>query len=185
LLVAIKPPSAEGVYSGNTRLEVSRHLEGEIPDGLAGEIITRMRTDFRAGRFDQAINTGVQTILATIARERGISMEGIDQRMAYREQARTRRSRGTSPLAILAIIVVVFFILSAIGRGRGGPGGGGRRRSYGSDWMLWPIIFGGGGSGGFGGYRGGSDWGGGSGGGGFGGFGGGGDFGGGGASDSW
>ena len=27
LLVAIKPPDNQGVYHGNTRLEVSRHLE--------------------------------------------------------------------------------------------------------------------------------------------------------------
>jgi uncharacterized protein len=116
-------------------------------------------------------------------------MEGIDQRYAYTPQRRGRRSGGFSPFAIIAFIAIVFFILSAIGRGRGGPRGGSRRRGFASDWMIWPIIFGGGGPGGFGGYRGGNDWGGGgdSGGdgGGFGGFGGGGDFGGGGASDSW
>src|SRR5215216_1041899 len=38
LLVAIKPPNDQGQYNGQTRLEVSRHLEGEIPDGLAGEL---------------------------------------------------------------------------------------------------------------------------------------------------
>src|SRR5262245_46004458 len=31
-LVAIKPPEADGKYHGDTRLEVSRHLEGDIPD---------------------------------------------------------------------------------------------------------------------------------------------------------
>jgi uncharacterized protein len=186
LLVAIKPPNSVGQYSGETRLEVSRRLEGDIPDGLAGELIRRMRNDFRAGRFDQAITTGVQTILATVAEKRGISMEGLDRTQAYREPQRQSRPRsGISPFLI---IIAIFVILSIFGSRGGGGGRGGRRyrrRGFGgSDWLLLPIIFGGGGSGGFGGHRGGSSWGG-SGGGGFGGFGGGGDAGGGGASDSW
>jgi len=188
LLVAIKEPTgSDPLYHGSTRLEVSRHLEGDIPDGLAGEIIRKMRDDFQRGRFDDALTTGTQTILATLAQKLGISMEGIDQTQAYRAPTRRpqQRSRGISPVMILIIIFIVFSIIRALGRGgRGGPGGGYRRGS-GIGWMLWPIIFGGG-RGGWGGSSGGG-WGGGGGGdgGGFGGFGGGGDFGGGGASDNW
>jgi uncharacterized protein len=76
LLVAIKPPDAQGVYSGGTRLEVSRHLEGDIPDILAGELIRKMRDGFVAGRFDQALTTGIQMILATLAQRLAVSMEG-------------------------------------------------------------------------------------------------------------
>src|ERR1044072_186940 len=94
LVVAIKPQNDSGVYSGGTRLEISRHLEGDVPDGLAGELIRRMRSDFQKGNFDNALLTGVQTIVATIAEKRGISMEGIDTNAAYRPQAR-RPSRGT------------------------------------------------------------------------------------------
>ena len=193
LLVAIKEPNTGGysdnLYHGGTRLEVSRHLEGDIPDGLAGEVIRRMRGDFQQGRFDDALTTGTQTILATLAERLGISMEGVDQTQAYRAPTRRpQRSRGISPVVILIAIFIVFSIIRALGRGgRGGPGGGYRRGS-GLGWVLWPIIFGGGrggfGGGGFGGSSGGS-WGGSDGGGGFGGFGGGGDFGGGGASDPW
>ncbi|HVF92629.1 MAG TPA: TPM domain-containing protein [Blastocatellia bacterium] len=188
LLAAIKPPDQTGRYSGATRLEISRKLEGDIPDGLAGELIRRMRDDFRAGRFDQALTTGTQTLLATIAQKRGLSIEGIDQRYAYTQPApAARRGRGISPSLIIAGIFILFIIINSIRGGGGGRGGRGRRGGGGGDWLLLPLIFGGGGSGGFGGYRGGSSWGGGGGGGGggFGGFGGGGDFGGGGASDSW
>ncbi|HYP26300.1 MAG TPA: TPM domain-containing protein [Blastocatellia bacterium] len=189
LLIAIKPPDQTGRYSGFTRLEISRRLEGDIPDGLAGELIRRMRDNFRAGRFDEALTQGVQTILSTIAAKRGLSIEGIDQRYAYRQPAAApqRRSRGISPSLIILGIFILFVIIGSIRGGGGGRGGRGRRGGGGSDWMLLPFIFGGGGSGGFGGYSGGSSWGGsgGGGGGGFGGFGGGGDFGGGGASDSW
>jgi uncharacterized protein len=179
LLVAIKEKNAEGRYSGSTRLEISRHLEGDIPDGLAGELIRRMRVDFQTGNFDKALTTGVQAILATIAEKRGISMQGIDASAAYKAPRRAPK-RGISPTMIIFLIIIGFAIISFLSRiGRGGGGRGGGRRG-GSDWWIAPIIWGGGGTGwgggGSSGGGGGSDWG---------GFGGGGDFGGGGASDSW
>jgi uncharacterized protein len=179
LVVAIKPPNDKGVYSGGTRLEISRHLEGDVPDGLAGELIRKMREDFQKGNFDNALFTGVQTIVATIAAKRGISMEGIDTTAAYRPQPR-RPSRGISPSTIVIMIVVFFVLMGILSRfgGRGGRGGG---RRGGSDWWVGPLIWSGGGSG-WGGSGSSSGV---SGGGGWGGFGGGGDFGGGGASDSW
>jgi uncharacterized protein len=188
LLVAIQPPGSDGFYHGSTRLEVSRHLEGDVPDILAGEVIRKMREDFKAGRFDQALTSGTQTILATLAEKLGISMEGIDRSQAARSPARRPRSssRGISPFLIVVAIFIFLAIIRAIGGG--GGKGGHRRRGSGVDWIIWPILFGGFGgnrddSGGWGGFGGGGDSG--SGGGGFGGFGGGGDFGGGGASDSW
>jgi uncharacterized protein len=190
LLVAIQPPDAQGQYHGGTRLEISRHLEGEIPDGLAGELIRKMRDDFRAGQFDKALTTGTQTIVATLAQKLGVSMEGIDARQAYKGpvQRPSRKGRGISPFMIVVGIFIFFAIIRGFGGG-GGPGGRYSRRGRGSglEWMLLPMILGGGRGGGWGGGSSDSGWGGGSGGGGggFGGFGGGGDFGGGGASDSW
>ncbi|MEK6299841.1 MAG: TPM domain-containing protein [Acidobacteriota bacterium] len=190
LLIAIQSPGSDGIYHGGTRLEVSRHLEGDVPDILAGELIRKMRTDFMAGRFDQALTIGTQTILATLAEKLGISMEGIDRSQAARVVARRQRSsgRGISPFLIVVGIFIFLAILRAFGRGGGrGPGS---RRGLGADWIV-PIIIGtlgdrreirrdGDDSHGWGGFGGGD-----SGGGDFGGFGGGGDFGGGGASDSW
>jgi uncharacterized protein len=189
LVVAIKPPGSDGLYHGGTRLEVSRHLEGDLPDGLAGEIIRKMRDDFPKGQFDQALTLGTQTILATLAQKLGISMEGIDANQAYRApapQSRTRSSRrGLSPFLIIVIVFIFLAVVHAISNRRGGGGGGGGRRGGGGlDWLVWAAILGSGRGGSSG-----SSWGGGSSGGsdggGFGGFGGGGDFGGGGASDSW
>ena len=191
LLVAIKPPDSQGAYHGGTRLEVSRHLEGDLPDILAGELIRKMRDDFTAGRFDQALTTGTQTILATLAQRLGLAMDGIDSsqsaRQPVRQPARAPRRTGGG-ISLFAIVIIIFVVLAIIralsGGGRGG--GGGRWGGIGTDLLLWSILFGG--RGGGWGSGGGSSWGGGDsggGGGGFGGFGGGGDFGGGGASDSW
>src|SRR5690349_15647184 len=106
LLVAIKPADSQGVYHGGTRLEVSRQLEGDVPDILAGELIRKMRDDFSAGRFDQALTTGTQTILATVAQRLGVSIDGIDQTQAARQPVRqpvNRGRRGGIPLFAIVI----------------------------------------------------------------------------------
>lgn len=72
LLVAIQTPDKQGLYHGATRLEVSRKLEKDIPNELAGDIIRTMRNDFTIGRFDKAISEGVSLIMSTLSRKRGI-----------------------------------------------------------------------------------------------------------------
>jgi uncharacterized protein len=176
------------------QVQVSRHLEGDMPDSLAGEIGRQRLTDpFRRGDYGQGITSFVQTVAATLAEKRGFSVEGIDQRNAYHPTAQsqrgssTRGSTGGFGIGTCCLIVFILFILISMFRGRGGRGGGG-----GGGWLSALLLanvlsnVGGGrrsssGWGGFGG-GGGSGWGGG---GGFGGFGGGGDFGGGGAGGSW
>ncbi len=175
-----------------SRIEIGYGLEGDLPDGLAGEIVRRMRPYFRQQAYSQGILLGVNSIVATLAEKKDLQIDGTNPALAYRGTARSRQRRSSSGFAVmllvLILIVVVLISISDTG-GRGGPGGRRRRYYRGSDWLWYPIIFGGGGSGGFGGHRGGgSSWGGPGGGGfgdgGFGGFGGG-SFGGGGASDSW
>jgi len=162
-----------------SRLEVGYGLEGDLPDGLAGELLRRMRPFFKEQQWSQGLSVGVQTILATLAEKWGVSLEGIDQRYVYRGQQ--GKDKGISGLGFVIFVVIFFLILSRLGRRRGGGGGGG------SLWWLAPMIFnrGGGSFGGGSGGGSGGDWGS-SGGGGsdWGGFGGG-SSGGGGASDSW
>ncbi len=180
--------------------QVSRHLEGDLPDGLVGEILRqRLVPPFRQGDYSKGVSDFVQTVVATLAQKRNFSVEGIDASQAYRPVERTStrrqtRARGTqsslSAGACCLIGIVVLVLLSLFsGKGRGGRGGGGGGCL---NALLLANLFsglsGGGGRsssgwGGFGGGGGGSGWGGG--GGGFGGFGGGGDFGGGGAGGSW
>jgi uncharacterized protein len=179
------------VQDRKTRLEVGYGLEGDLPDGLAGEIIRRMRPGLQQGRYSEAITTGVRTLLDTLAEKWNVNIAGIeDRRYAYRAPAQVPVGGGGMGLLCLLIGMVIFFLLiSALSKaGRRGDGRGGRAGPGAGDlWWLYPIIFNrgggtfGGGSwgntGGWGDSGGWSDSG-------WGGFGGG-SSGGGGASDSW
>jgi uncharacterized protein len=187
-------------------MQVSRHLEGDLPDGLIGEVLRqKMREPFRAGDYGRGITDAVQTFAATLAQKRGFTLSGAGQEQAYRPPVRQTREprvnvsrRGGFSLGTCCCLAAVaaFVLLALVGRG-GGRGGRGGRGGWGGgggllNALLLANIFsslGGGGRGsssGWGGGGGGSSgWGGGGGGGGFGGFGGGGDFGGGGAGGDW
>ena len=172
--------------------QVSRHLEGDIPDGLAGQIQReKLVPAFRASDYSGGIRETMYEFIRTVARKQGFSTDKI-----FSPGTTTRPVRDSSPKASLCvslvlIVVIVFVVLALIGaargRGTGGPGGG-----SGTGWLGWFILSmllsgrsGSGSSGWSGGGFGGWSGGGGGGGGGFGGFGGGGDFGGGGAGGSW
>jgi uncharacterized protein len=183
------------------RVQVSRHLEGDLPDGLTGEIGRRMTAPFREGDYSRGLMDAVQTFIATMSEKRGFKIEGTDTRYTYRPPAGTQRGvpslrtgtgLGISPGCCCLVVIVVIILFSLFGRGRGGRGGRGGWGGGGGGWLsallLANVLSSAGrrsssGWGGFGG-GGGSGWGGG-GGGGFGGFGGGGDFGGGGSGGSW
>jgi uncharacterized protein len=174
--------------------QISRHLEGDLTDGMAGQIQReRLVPAFRQGNYSKGILDTIQAYVATIAEKRGFSIEGIDQSYAYRGQTRERRTRGqqrgSSPFGACCGILVIAFVLlllfSASRRGSRGGGGSGCLQA-----LLWGSLLsnlGGGGRSGSGWSGGGFGGGGGGfGGGGFGGgFGGGGDFGGGGSGGSW
>ena len=181
------------------RVQVSRHLEGDLPDGLVGQIARqRLVPQFRQNNYSQGISDFVQATIATLAEKRGFQLEGIDQSYAYREPVRrtgptrAREASGLGLGACCVIVIVVIILLSLAGKGRGGRGGrGGGWGGGGGGWLtsillanaISGIARGGSSSSSGWGGGGGSGWGGG--GGGFGGFGGGGDFGGGGAGGDW
>jgi uncharacterized protein len=167
------------------RVETSRKIDDEITDGTASAIARKGSPYFREGRYGEGLAVILESLFATIAEKRGISIEGIDQSRAYREVRQQPARGGSSGLSRIIFYLVVGFVIISILRGFGGGGGGrgGRRRRYGGGmpWII-PFPLGGGGGGWSGGSSGG--WGGG-GGESWGGFGGGGDFGGGGGTDSW
>ena len=169
--------------------QVSRHLEGDLPDGLVGQIQREhLVPAFRAAKYGIGLSDTVNTYIATVATKNGFSTDTI---FAPGTTSVPVRSKGGNT-SWLVLPLIVFFVIAIIGilrlasSGRGGgtgPRGGGGWLAL---FLLSSLLNSGRGSrssgwggGGFGG-GGGS-----SGGGGFGGFGGGGDFGGGGAGGSW
>ena len=168
--------------------QVSRHVEGDLPDGLIGQIQRQQLVPaFRQRNYSKGIFDTIQAYVATLAAKRGFSIEGIDASQTVtieetRPPARPQLSLGSACCGIAAIIIILI-LLSSAGRRRGGGGGGGCLQA-----LFWGSVFSNL-SGGGRGWGSSSGWGGGgfggSGGFGGGGFGGGGDFGGGGAGGSW
>ena len=168
--------------------QVSRHLEGDLPDGLVGQIQREQLVPaFKAGQYGQGLAATVETYITTVAQKNGFSTDTIFP-AGVRPPQRAIGGQESSPRALvfmgfLIVVVVIVVIVLARISGRGGRGGSG------GGWLSWLLVSAlmnsgrGSGSSGWGG--GGFGGGGGSSGGGFGGFGGGGDFGGGGAGGSW
>lgn len=183
---------------------VSDHLEGDLPDGLVGQIQReRLVPAFKQQNYSKGIYDTIQAYVATLAAKRGFSVEGVDQRYAYRAQPErgtdiqptSRSSLGTICCGAV-VIIIILIMLSRGGGGRGRRGGWGGGGGWWQGLLLANLLsniggsgrsrggWGGGFGGGFGG--GGGGFGGGGFGGGFGGSGGGGgSFGGGGAGGSW
>lgn len=167
--------------------QVSRHIEGDLPDGLVGQIQReRLVPQFRQKNYSQGILDTIEAYVATLGEKRGFSVEGIGESKVYRtEEEQPQRAPQASLQTICCgalVILFVLILLSSASRRRGGGGGCLQALLWGS---LFTNLMGGGRSSGWGGGGfGGGGFGGG--GGGFGGgFGGGGDFGGGGAGGSW
>jgi uncharacterized protein len=168
--------------------QVSRHIEGDLPDGVVGQIQReRLVPQFRQQNYSKGILDTIEAYVATLGAKRGFSVEGIGESKVYRgaeeRPQRPPQSSLSSVCGILIVIIVVMLLLSATSRRRGGGGGGCLQA------LLWGSLFSNLTSGGRSGWGGGGFGGGGFGGGGSGGFGGGfgggGDFGGGGSGGSW
>lgn len=165
--------------------QVSRHLEGDLPDGLTGQIEREQLVPaFKAEKYGEGLNATIDEYITTVAQKNGFSTDTIFPAGVTRDKRPVAtRQKSTLVSAVIGLIFIagiVIFLMLVGGRGGRGGGGGGWLAMI----LLSSLMNSGRGSssgwsgGGFGG-------GGGSSGGGFGGFGGGGDFGGGGAGGSW
>ncbi len=124
------------------RIEVGYGVEGDIPDGRAGQIIDQqVLVHFRSKDIAGGIESGHMAITAHLAQARGVTLNGV-------VRPQVKRQKGVSILALLMLLAAVGFMT----RGRGGL-------------LPWVILgglgnhndrwggggFGGGGFGGFGG----------------------------------
>jgi len=151
------------------RIEVGYGLEGGLTDALSKVIVaTVIAPKFKQNDYAGGLNAGVDAILSILT--------GDAEEWQRRAKVREDESHAIDPLIVIIVFVILFLLLARLMRGGGGPSR--YHRTRGGQWIAVPAPTGGGWGGGFSGGDGG--W---SGGGGF--SGGGGSSGGGGASGSW
>ena len=165
--------------------QVSRHLEGDLPDGLVGQTQReKLVPAFRAGDYGRGIGDTINEYISVTARKRGFSTDTILGPVRSPEPGPTAGPLGgfaCCPVLIVIAVVIIIILIFVRRGGRGGFGGSG------GGWWKWLLVSSllNSGRGSHSGWSGGGFGGSSSGGGGFGGFGGGGDFGGGGSGGSW
>lgn len=174
--------------------QVSRDLEDELPDGLAGQLQRQnLVPEFRKGNYGKGIADTIEAYIKTIE-QRTSGGPAVPPAGNTGEAPTGRTSQSLySGFCCLAVILVLALIIFSNRGGKSGKrkGGGWGDGGFGGGGSALPWIIGSvianaadSSSSSSSGWGGGSDWGGG-GGSDWGGFGGGGDFGGGGAGGDW
>lgn len=174
--------------------QVSRDLEDELPDGLAGSLQRQFLVpEFRQQNYAKGVSDTIEAYIRTIDQRSSGTAASPTPVPANEPGGAPGRQSLSSGFCCLAVI---FIILLVIFSNRGGRGGRGKRSGWGGGfgggggalpWIIGSVIANAASSSSSSSS---SDWGsgsswGGSSGGGWGGFGGGGDFGGGGAGGDW
>ena len=189
----------EPVGHRGARVEVGYGLEPVITDAFSSVVInTQMLPRLKAGDIPGAVTAGTDALISQLRASPGEAKARTDAAVAQFDRSHRRTGgggRGGIPVAAIFWLVILFFVVLPMlrGRGRGGPGG--QRYSGGGSTLpilLWSLANSGRGGGLGGGWGGGNSWSDGGGGGSDGGWGGGGftgggggSGGGGGASGSW
>src|ERR1051326_1867449 len=142
--------------------QVSRHLEGDLPDGLVGQIQREQLVPaFRAGDYARGLSDTLDEYIRTVAAKQGFSADTITEERTTPTQIRTEPySSQTAKICGVLIFGAVVLIIILILMRRGGGGG------FGGGWLPWLLInlflnsgggsSSGGSSGGFGGGSGGA-----------------------------
>ena len=163
--------------------QVSRDLEGDLPDGAVGTIQRQyLVPEFKKGNYGKGISDTMDAYISTI-RNKGNAPVAVTTPTPVRGSSGSSERSLFGPLCCMGLILLWIFISffrSNRGNGGGGRWGGGGGFGSALPWIAGSIISGLGSSSSSSSS---SHWGGG--GGGVGGFGGGGDFGGGGWGGSW
>ena len=174
--------------------QISRNLEDELPDGLAGSLQRQyLVPEFKKGNYGKGITDTIEAYIRTYEeRSSGTATSPTPVAQGGRESSRTSQGLYSTFCCLVVIGIILLIIFSnrggRSGGRRGGWGGGFGGGGGALPWIIGSVIANAASSSsssGWGSSSGGSDWGGSSGGSDWGGFGGGGDFGGGGAGGDW
>src|SRR6266478_3172576 len=93
--------------------QVSRHLEGDLPDGLVGQIQReRLVPAFKAGEYGQGLTNTVNAYITTVAAKQGFSTDTIFPAGTRRESPES--GPGGNPLGVVLIVAVVVIFIAVI-----------------------------------------------------------------------
>jgi len=59
--------------------QFSRSVQSDLPDGVLGEMSQRMRGPISAGRFKDAVNSGVNHFIEALARKSGLTLQDFEE----------------------------------------------------------------------------------------------------------
>ena len=59
--------------------QFSRSVQGELPEGILGELSLRMRGSINSGKFSEGLSEGVQHVVNALAKKAGFTLQDIDQ----------------------------------------------------------------------------------------------------------
>src|SRR6266576_2143688 len=101
--------------------QVSRHLEGELPDGLVGQIQREQLVPaFKAGQYGQGLADTVETYITTVAQKKGFSTDTIfpagTSRVTDRRTGGKNSSSGFLTMLLFGAAIAVVFLLAIRGR---------------------------------------------------------------------
>ncbi len=77
----------------------SRSVQGDLPEGVLGEMGQRMRGMFEAGQFSEGLNAGVEHFVSSLAQKLGLTREDLVNAGAAAETATgsTKRAEASTP----------------------------------------------------------------------------------------
>ena len=118
------------------RIEVGYGLEPVLTDALTSVILqTRVLPQFKAGRMEQGIVDGTEAIVQQLALPADQAQAAVAQAAA--QPKAQSGGLNASHIPVVFIIIVVFWVLSAVLRGLGGRRG---RRGGSGLWWLLPLL---------------------------------------------
>src|SRR5437868_12748522 len=83
--------------------QVSRHLEGDLPDGLVGQIQReRLAPAFRAGEYGRGLTDTINEYIATVSAKNGFSTDTIFPAGTKRPQVKS--GPGSSPAGVFGAV---------------------------------------------------------------------------------
>src|SRR6266576_2372361 len=92
--------------------QVSRHLEGDLPDGLVGQIQREQLVPaFKARQYGQGLAATVETYITTVAQKKGFSTDTIFPAGVTRPPVRSTGRKKSSWGSCGIIVLVIAFIL--------------------------------------------------------------------------